>query len=186
VKRPPSAAGSYVYQQPRVVALDTCVLLFFVEFVPMALCKLWVASITVNPYTYTMAASPVVLGTGLPATFHYDVCRIPGDDRCYAAVADAVGATYTIASVDASFAGATTTSAYVSASPNPIAIAVSPDAAYCTVINTPNDQVISDTWNVTAAGTPLTLVAGGIRFDTTTATRVPAGSSRPRCARARG
>lgn len=151
----------YVYIRPRLIALNNCVLLFWVNYVVAGTSTLQCARINVNPYTYTVAGAPIASFNAAAAGFYYDVCRIPGQDRCYAAISylNVAGAHYAINSVDSTFAGAQTSMTTAAAAAAPIAIAVSPDAAYCTVARTQNNSVFADVLNVTAAGVALTLVS---------------------------
>ena len=168
IVQPPTTirpSSGFVYVQPRLVALDGCVMLFWINFVVLGTTTLMAARITVDPYTYTVAGSPIATVAAGVSSFFYDVCRIPGQDRCYV-VLDGSGAGspngYTITSVDSTFAGAQTAGTVprgAASSVGPIAIAVSPDAAFCTVVVTLGQVVYAYVWNVTGAGVPLTAVA---------------------------
>lgn len=162
--RPAGLTGAS-YVKPRLVALASSVLIFWYDVGTTAL-ALTVGKITVNPYSFTPLGFPLISA----ATEHFDVCRIPGQDRCY--VASPTGASqYKIASVDSAFSGAVTTGTVAAGAANPIAIAVTPDAAFVTVVNSIVNQIIADIWNVTAAGVALTSVSSGTRLDTVAATQ---------------
>ncbi len=162
-----------VYLQPRLIALQSSVLLFWVNFVVAGTTTLMAAKITVAPFAISASATISSWNTGA-ANFYYDVCRIPGQDRCYAAISYLAhaGQFYAINSVDSTFAGAQTAAVLFSADSEPIAIAVSPDAAYCTVVTSANGRIYADVWNVTAANTPLTNVIFETRLDATAATQI--------------
>lgn len=179
VTQPPTQIpGSGIVQHPRLVALSNSVLLFWVTTVLSS--SLNVANITVGPYTFTASSSSVATYNASAIASYFDVCLVPGQDRCLAVAAYTGSGTqnYTIASVDATFAGTTTTGTMVSADAQPIAIAVSPDALFATVVNMASAEVLADVWNVTAAGTPLTNLIFQTRLDafiTGTPSHVTAG-----------
>lgn len=140
---------------PRLVALSNCVILFLF-FHHSASHNLIAYKITLAPYAIT---APTTLAAGVVAGF-YDVCRVPGQDRIYAAIDRGSGA-YTIASVDSSLATASVTSSMTVAPDTHIAIAITPDTLHCAIVIA-GGTVKADIWTVPGSGVPSSKTSAGV------------------------
>jgi hypothetical protein len=202
VIQPPTVAvpASFIQSQPRLLAFSNYLMLTYLGSFLVSGGGVSALKITLAPFTLVFGAigvtTPLIQVTGSgPGTF-YDVCRIPGQDRMYVCLGQSGGTGpsttgYSIASIDNSFSSATLGFAFpitvfnpigigYLALPGPIAIAVSPDAAFATVVRLTQSStnVFSEVWNVTAQAVNLTLVTSNVVVGTygtgTTVTQITA------------
>lgn len=111
--------------RPRLVALDTCILLFTVNADPD------LVAYAIDPASPNLNTSTSVVGNpNFQST--YDVCRVVGQDAAAFVAARVVATSYTVGTVTAGLTVTTVTKSY--AADTCAAIACSPDGAHLAVV----------------------------------------------------
>lgn len=158
---PVPIAGAF---HPRLLALDTGVLLFYGGPNPISHLAgdVFGATITFAPFAITQHLD---IPTSSGAAAAYDVCRIPGADRGYLVIGEPAGLGgdgFFIISVDVAFSGHLTP-INTTIAVGPIAVDVTPDATFATVAYA-STKVKVDILNVTAAGVAVTAHAPDVEI----------------------
>lgn len=151
----PTSFGGSTYSRPRVVALDTKILVTWTD--TSGVNGLFATTIDPATPTFTTSGPTTIASVGANA---YDIVKDPSADRAVAVVRDTGGANYTVARVTAALA--VTTSAKARTADGIVALAVAPSGQdRVQILRTSGNNVVGDLLVVSTLADVFTATAVG-------------------------